>query len=180
MPADPLDPILDKADVTSSRIERPELEAISRSVSTRHPAEFFEAVTLAPGLSWNDGQSRPEGYLEIHNRHWWIDVTDAGNRSYLLTAVTAAVLADVLKLHVSTLWVTRVLPELVLVRSVHRDDAGLHLDLVRLAARPRLPPHLADIVNPDDFAEFAAAVEGAAPVLPLPAGGTVTFTRYAR
>lgn len=175
MPADQLEPILEKADVTSSRIERPELEAISRCVSTGDPAEFLEAVTVAPGLSWNDGQDRPPGYLEIHDRHWWIDVTDAGNRRYLLTVITATVLADVLKLDVSIVWITRVLPELLVLRSVRRDDAGLHLHLERLATKPQLPPHLADIVNPRDFAEFAAAVAGAATILPVPAGGTVTI-----
>jgi hypothetical protein len=179
VPADPLEPILETADVTSPRIARAELEAIARSVGTRHPAEFFEAVTLAPGLSWNDGHSRPDGYLEIHNRHWWIDVTAAENRRYLLTVIAAAVLVDVLKLHFSTLWVTRVLPAVLVLRSVRRDDTGLHLELARQAATPPLPPHLADIVHPDDYAEFIAAVDGAEAVLAIPVGGTVTFTHYA-
>jgi hypothetical protein len=176
MPTDPLDPILEKADVTSSRIQRAELEAISRCVGTVPAEEFIEAATLAPGLAWDDGQTRPAGYLEIHNRHWWIDVTDAGNRRYLLTAITAAVLVDALCLKFSTSWVTRVLPAVLVVRSASRDNTGLHLDLVRRAAVPPLPPHLADTVNPDDYAEFAAAVEDAAAVLPIRVGGTVRFT----
>jgi hypothetical protein len=180
VPTDPLEPILEMAGITSPRIEFPELEAISRGVGTRDPAEFFEAVTLAPGLSWNDGHCRPEGYLEIHNRHWWIDVTAAENRRYLLTVIAAAVIVDVLKLHFSTLWVARVLPEVLVLRSVRHDGTGLHLDLARQAATAQLPPHLADLVHPDDYAEFIAAVEAAAAILTIPVGGTVTFTPYAR
>jgi hypothetical protein len=176
MPTDPLDPILGSAGVTRSRLQRAELEAVCHGVSTVPPEEFIEAVTRAPGLSWDDGQSRPAGYFEIHDRHWWLDVIDPGNRRYLLTVVTAAVLVDALHLTPSIGWVTRVLPTAIVVRSASRDDMGLHLDLLRRAATGPLPPHLADTVNPDDYAEFTSVVAGAAPVLAIPAGGTVSFT----
>jgi hypothetical protein len=47
---------------------------------------------------------------------------------------------------------------------------------VRRRPAPELPSELADEVNPQNFADFTAALAGAAKVVPLTAGGAVTFT----
>lgn len=175
MPTDPLDPILEQAGVKESCLQQAELTAISRNVSMVSAEEFIEACTYAPGLSWDDGQIRPAGRFEIHNRSWWIDVTDAGNRRYLLVIITAAMLVDALRLDLSTRWVAQIWPSVLGLRSVTRDEAGLHLDLARRATTP-LPPQFADDVHPADYAEFAAAIEGAAAVVLTQTGSRVTFT----
>jgi hypothetical protein len=174
MPTDPLDPILEHAQVEGPRVERAQLESVSKAVSAVPAEEFIEAVTYAPGLSW-DGHSRPAGYFEIHNRTWWIDISDPGNRRHLLAVVVAAVVIDVLQLDLSTGWVARAWPGVLAVQSVSREGTGLHIQLGRRPPAP-LPRHLKDIVNPDDYAEFEAAVQNAATVLPIRGGGTVTFT----
>src|SRR6266511_3750050 len=46
-------------------------------------------------------------------------------------------------------------------------DTGLHFELRRHPA-PQLPPHHADTVNPDDYAEFVRAIERAEPSVPIP------------
>lgn len=177
MPSDNLDQILLQAGIDATCLERPELDAISRTVSASSPAEYIDAATLADGLGWDNGQARPSGSYEIHNRHWWIDISDAGNRAHLVTVTVAAALVDVIepRLNFSVGWVTVVLPTVLAVRSVRRDEAGLHLDLVRLAA-PQLPPALADTVNLDDYADFVATVGAVPPVQPLRVGGTIMVT----
>jgi hypothetical protein len=177
MPTDDLDQILLQAGIEATRLERQELGAISRTVSLGSPAEYIDAATLADGLGWENGQARPTGTYEIHNRHWWIDISDLGNREHLVTVTVAAALLDVIepRLNFSVGWVTVVLPTVLALRSVRRDDAGLRLHLVRLAA-PQLPAALADTVNLDDYADFVAAVAAVPPVQPLRVGGTITVT----
>lgn len=171
---DPLEPVLDQAGARGPRLERAQAEAILKAVSTSPPDEFIEAFTYAPGMSWADGQGQPDDYLQIHNRSWSIDISEPGSREHLLAVVVAVVIADVLRLDLSVRWVARVWPGVLTVLSARRDDGGLHFRLARQPAA-LLPPHLADIVNPDDFAEFAVAVRSAAGVLPISGGGTVTF-----
>jgi hypothetical protein len=175
MTTDELDAILANASVTDSQLQRADLEAICRSVSALPAAEFIEAVTQAPGLSWDDGRTRPAGYFEIHSRHWWIDVSDAGNRQHLLAVTIAAVLVDVLHLDFSIGWVTRIRPTVLVIQSVGRRHDRLQLALGRRGVVP-LPPDLTASVNPSDYADFTKAVAGAPAVLPMQGGGTVTFT----
>ncbi|SRR6266511_2915636 len=178
MPTDPLDPILKEAAIDTHLLHRPQLEAIGSTVSRIDPDEFIAAVVFAPGLTWNDNQHRPHDYFEIHSRHWWIDASNADNRLQLVTAIAAAALVNALPLHLSTTWVTQILPTVLTVRSVHRDDTGLHFELRRHPA-PQLPPHLADTVNPDDYAEFVRAIERAEPSVPIPGDkGTIEFTSH--
>jgi hypothetical protein len=178
MPSDEPDLVLEHAGVRTTLLRGAELSAISHSFSKVPPEEFIEAVTLAPALSWDGGQGRRPGTFEIHGRDWWLDVSDPGNREYLLVVIAAAVLADALQpsLQASVGWVAQVLPSVLTVRSVHRDGAGPHLDLVR-RADPQIPADLVDCVNRQDFADFVAAVDAAPAVLPLPAGGVVTVAR---
>lgn len=179
MTADFLSPVLALSRVAGPHIRQAEVTAISQVVSTVPAAEFIEAATLVPGLSWDDGPARPAEYYEMHSGRWWIDTGDAGNRRHLLMVITAAVLIDALSLDYSTPWVTRVAPAVLAVRSVLRDGTCLRLDLLRSPAAP-LPMYLAGSVNRDDYAEFAAAVGDAAPVLASPAGHTITFTGRGR
>jgi hypothetical protein len=173
MPTDPLDPVLAEAAVETHLLHRAELEAVGRAVSGVDPDEFIAAVVFAPGLSWS-GQDRPHDYFEIHSRHWSIDVSDAGNRRLLVTAAAAAALVDALRLPLSTTWVTRVLPAVLTVRSVRRDDGGVHF---RLRRHPGpLPPHLSDTINGEDYAGFVSTVETAGPTLTVAGRGTIEFT----
>ncbi|HEY1917844.1 MAG TPA: hypothetical protein VGH27_19915 [Streptosporangiaceae bacterium] len=174
MTTDELDAILASANIKGSQIQRTELEAICRSVCAVPAAEFIDAVTQAPGLSWDDGQTRPAGYFEIHSRYWSIDVSDAGNRQHLLAVTTAAALVGALHLNFSISWVTRVWPAALAIQSISWRDDGLHLGLVRQGVTP-IPLNLAASVNPSDYADFTKAVDGAPAVLPLEGGGTITF-----
>jgi hypothetical protein len=175
MPTDPLEPLLEGDDIDPSRIGRAELAAIHGRVSTTPADEFLWASARAPGLSW-DGPDRPEGFFEIHNRRWWINATLPHNRQYLLTLVAAAAIIDALRLDLGIGWVAQVLPTVLSVESIRIDESGLHLT-VRRDAAPALPDDLAEDINPQDFADFVGAVGTTAPAVPLPAGGTVTFTR---
>jgi hypothetical protein len=177
MPTDPLDPILEAAAVDTHLLYRPQLEAIGRTVSSIPAEEFIAAVVFAPGLSWNDDQPRPLDYFEIHSRQWRIDASHADNRQHLVISTAAAALVDALHLHLSTTWVIPILPTVLTVGSVRHDETGLHFELQRYPAPP-LPPHLADNVNPDDYAEFAREIKRAAPSLHIPVGGTIEFTRH--
>jgi hypothetical protein len=175
--SDPLDPILATAATAAGQLRRPQVEAIGRAVSSLPPEEFIEAAVLAPGLSWDDGQPRPPDYFEIHSRRWWIDLSHSDTRQHLAIAVTAAALVDALHLHLSTTWVTKVLPSVVAIRCITRDGDGLLFELRRRPAPP-LPRHLADTVHPGDYAEFVQAIEEAAASLRLPVGGTIKFTTH--
>jgi len=168
---DPLDFLLDHA---GAELRREDAEKVARRISRAHPDEFFDALVRAEGIRWGDGQ-RPEGSFEIHDQDWWIDTADPGSHAHLLDVVVAAALADALRLELSTTWVARVLPAAVAVEAITHDPAGVHLRLRRKPV-PGLPPHLANLVNAEDFREFTAAVLAAHETMPLPAGGTVTFT----
>ncbi len=178
MASDDLGPVLEHAGVKATQLHRAELNIIGRTVTKVRPEEFIEACTYAPGLSWDDGQSRPPGTFEIHGHDWWIDVSDPANREYLLVIIVAAALADTLRpnLPVTVRWIAQVMPGVLTPQSVHTDNAGPHVNLVRLAD-PQIPAELTDDVNQQDFTEFVAAVDAAPAVLPLPAGGAITVTR---
>ncbi|HZN76100.1 MAG TPA: hypothetical protein VFC00_31095 [Micromonosporaceae bacterium] len=179
MSTDPLEPILEEAAVDTHLLHRPELEAIGRAVNEIDPDEFIAAVVFAPGLSWSEDQHRPRDYFEIHGRHWWLDASNPDNRVRLVNAITAVALVHALGLNLSTTWVTDVLPTVVTVRSVHRDDTGLHFELRRRHPAAPLPPHLADTVNPDDYAEFVYAIEQAQLGEPVCNGRvTIEFTGH--
>jgi hypothetical protein len=176
MSADPLDPVLRHVAADDARIDREKLKGIHGVVSRLDAADFIEAVILAPGLEWDHGQDRPKGFLEIHGRQWWIDATGADNRAHILTAITAAALIDALSLQFSAVWVTQVLPGVLTAQSVRFDEAGVYI-AVRLHGDPRIPDHLADIVNPRDYDEFVEAVSNAGDYVPLPAGGAIGIVK---
>lgn len=171
---DPLDPILAETGTTSTPLGRSDVERLARRLGTASPDEFIDAVVHADGLGWDDGRPRPKGSFEVHNRNWWIDVTDSGNRAHLLAVIVAAALADALRLEPGVLWIARAVPGVVSVAAAGYDSSGLRL-LLRRHPAPALPPHLARTVHPGDFAEFVKAVAAAPDAVPLPAGGTVTF-----
>jgi hypothetical protein len=170
MSTDRPDPILDQA--ADGKLLDP--ETLGRAVSRRDPAEFIDAFIFAPGLEWGRDNPRPAGYLEIHGRRWVIDPSDASSRPRLLAVITAAALADALDLPFSTAWVTRALPGALAVRSVTIDESGAHITVERLTA-PALPPSLAQLVHPQDYAEFVEAIANAGTTVPVPAGGEITF-----
>lgn len=171
---DQLDPILRNAGVEAGALRRPELESLAAGVTRIPPDEFISAVVMAPGLGWDDGRTRPAGYLEIHNGGWFLDVADMRNRQHLVDATIAAVLIDALGLPEGTLWVTRVLPAVVEVVSVDQGPRGLVITLCR-RPEPRLGEQLSSTVHPLDFQEFVDAVAAAGAEVPVPTGGTITF-----
>ena len=171
---DELDPILRTARVESSTLRRSDLESLAGSVTRVPPDEFISAVVQVPGLGWDDGRTRPAGYLEIHSGDWFLDVADVNNRRYLVDVMVAAVLVDALGLRERTLWVTRVLPAVVEVISVDGVAGDLAIS-VRRRPEPRLGEQLARIVHPLDFQEFVDAVAAAGEEVAVPAGGTLTF-----
>lgn len=171
---DPLEAILHGAAVEAVLLHQEQLSAVARTMTSIAAEEFFEAVILAPGLSYSEGYTRPHGYFEINSGHWWLDVSVPANRDHLLSVCVAAALGEALDLGLSVSWITMVLPAAVIVEAAVPTADGLLLRLRRLAA-PTLTADLADIVNPDDFADFAAALT-AADDLSLPGGGAVHFT----
>ncbi|HET9899230.1 MAG TPA: hypothetical protein VFQ44_30260 [Streptosporangiaceae bacterium] len=175
MPEDELGPVLDAAGVGAINLRYQELSAISCAVSNSLPDEFIHVITAAPALSWENGESRPPGRFEIHDRRWWLDVSIAANRDYLLTAAVAAALVDAIRpaLHFGIGWVAKVLPSVVAVREVRCDDTGLHIGLVRNGGA-QVPAELADVINADDYADFVAAVDAIKTELTIGPGGTIT------
>lgn len=174
MPADELDPVLEAADVGEIKLRPPELKAISRTVSNGEPEEFIHVITAAPALSWEKGESRPPGRFEIQDRRWWLDVSIAANRDYLLAATVAAALLDAIRppLPFGIGWVAQVLPSVVAVREVRRDGSDLHIGLVRKVA-PQIPAELAEVVNGQDYADFVMAVDAVKAGAAIGAGGTI-------
>jgi hypothetical protein len=173
MPDDALDPFLEAADVAPDHVGPAELGALGALVTTGSLEEFILHPIRMPGLM-ND-QERPPDYFEIHDREWWIDARRAAARDYLLTLLVAAAVDEALGLDQTLWWITKVLPAILSVEAAAVDGKGVHLT-VRRRHLARLPPELADDINPQDFAEFAAALAGASDVVRLPAGGTLTFT----
>jgi hypothetical protein len=175
MPTDPLDPILKSAGTDAPLLHRAELQVIGRTVTSLPSDEFIMAATQVCGLSWDDGEPRPPGYFEIHDRRWRIDISGTVNRRRLVTATAAAALVDALRLDRSISWVAQALSAVVTVESVSLDATGLRFRLQRQPA-PMVPPHLTDTHNPDDYAEFVRAIRDAAKSLPIPVGGAIEFT----
>jgi len=176
MTDDLLEAILQHATNGAKRLTRRELDALAGEITRLDRAEFIEAAALAPGLEWDGDQDRPKGYLEIHGREWWIDVSKAENRLHLLTVVTAVALVDGLRLPFSTAWVTRVLTSVLTLDSAGFDESGLHMT-VQLHSDPRLPFGLTEIVNHLDYADFLDTVENAGETMPLSAGGTISIVK---
>jgi hypothetical protein len=173
MPDDPLDPFLEAEGVKPEHVGPDELGALGARVTTGSVEEFILHSTRMPGLM-ND-QELPPDYFQIHDREWWIDARRPAARDYLITLIAAAAVGDALGLDHTLWWITKVLPVTLTVEGAAVDENGVRLTVHRRPA-PELPPDLADDINPQDFADFAVALAGAAEVVPLPAGGTVIFT----
>jgi hypothetical protein len=173
MPDDPLAPFLKDVGIAPDHVGPDELRALSLRVTMNSPEEMILIPPRMPGF-WSD-EERPPGYFEIHDREWWIDARQPPARDYLLTLIAAAAVGDALGLQHTLWWITKVLPATMTVQAATVDETGIHLTVGRHAA-PRLPARLADDINPQDFDDFIAALGGAATVMPLSAGGTVTFT----
>lgn len=173
MPDDPLEPFLADASIDPRHVGPDELGALSKRVTRNSPEEFILHPTRMPGFI--DDQERPPDYFEIHDREWWIDARRPAARDYLLSLIAAAAVADALGLDHTLWWMARVLPVTLTVQHATVDETGVHLTVGRRTA-PGLPADLSDDINLEDFADFAAALSGAANVVPLPVGGTITFT----
>lgn len=173
MPDDPLEPFLTDAGIDPGHVGPDEFGALSKRVTRNSPEEFILHPTRMPGFM--DDQERPPDYFEIHDREWWIDARRPAAREYLLTLVAAAAVADALGLDHTLWWITKVVPATLTVRDAIVDETGMHLTISRRPA-PDLPADLADDINPEDFVDFVATLSGATNVMPLPAGGTLTFT----
>ncbi len=173
MPDDPLDPFLEAVGIEPDHVGPDDLGVLGAQVTTGSHEEFILHPTRMSGLI-ND-QERPPDYFEIHDREWWIDARQPAARYYLISLIAAAAVGDALGLDHTLSWIFRVLPVTLTVEDATIDENGVRLTVRRRPA-PELPPELADDVNPQDFADFTAALTGAAMVVPLSAGGTVTFT----
>ena len=173
MPDDPLEPFLADEGIDPAHVGPDALAALGKRVTRSSPEEFILHPTRVPGFM--DDQERPPDYFEIHDREWWIDARQPAARDYLLNLIAAAAVADALGLDHTLWWIARVLPATLTVREAGLNEDGVRLTVGRRPA-PGLPADLADDINPRDFADFVAALNAAANVMPLPAGGTITFT----
>jgi hypothetical protein len=160
MPNDPLEPILARTDDDTDRLHRKQLADIGKTISRYDPDEFISATARACALTWDDGQPRPPGYLEIHSQRWWIDLSNPANRAHLVTAVVAAALVDAVPIALSAEWVARVLTTAVAVESVTDTEQGL-LILLRRVADPALSPDLVRDINAEDYADFLGTIAAA-------------------
>jgi hypothetical protein len=172
MPDDPLEPFLKDADINPEQVGPDALRALSTRVTTNPPEEMILIPPRMPGF-WSD-EERPPDYFEIHDRDWRIDARQPAARDYLITLIAAAAVGDALRLGYTLWWLTKVLPVTMTVQGASVDEEGVHLTIGRQRA-PHLPERLSDDINQQDFADFAAALREAATVVPLPAGGTLTF-----
>jgi hypothetical protein len=173
MPDDPLNPFLEAAGIEPGHVGPNELAALGTRVTTGSLEEFILHPARMSGLI--DDQERPPDYFEIHDREWWIDARRPAARAYLITLIAAAAVGDALALGYTLWWIIKVLPATVTVERAVVDENAVRLTLCRRRA-PELPADLAEDINPQDFAEFVDALTGAAQVVPLPVGGTMTFT----
>lgn len=172
MPDDPLEAFLKDAGIAPDHVGPDELRVLSARVTTNAPEEMILIPPRMPGF-WSEDE-RPPGYFEIHDREWWIDARQTPAREYLITLIAAAAVGDALGLEHTLWWITKVLPATMTVHGAIADETGVHLTIARHPA-PRLPARLTDDINPQDFADFVAALSEAAKVVPLPVGGTVTL-----
>jgi hypothetical protein len=176
MPEDDLDAVFKAAGVDPAHLGPAELAKLVGKATSPAIGMILQPPRAA-GLF--DAGERPPGFLEIHDREWWLDATAPGGRQYLRNVLAAAAIADALDLYHTLTWVTTVLPATATVEAVTADDQGVHF-LLRCIPAPVLPPELEDDINPQDFAEFADALAAAGPAVPLPAGGTLIFTDSVR
>jgi hypothetical protein len=172
VPDDPIERVLKNAGIDPEHVGPEELKALSRRVTTNSLEEFILHPTRMSGLM--DDQERPPDYFEIHDREWWIDARLPAAREYLMTLLSAAAVGDALGLDHTLWWITKVLPATLTVLEATMDETAVRLTFGRKPA-PALPPDLAEDINSHDFADFVAALSAAAPVVPLPASGTLTF-----
>jgi hypothetical protein len=172
MPDDPLAALLAAAGAAPEHVGPEEIRALGALVASRSFEDFIMYPAHAPGLL-ND-QDRPYDFFEIHDREWWIDARPPAARDYLTLLIAAAAVSDALVLDYTLLWLTKVLPAVLTVENVTVHADGVRLTL-RVRSSPQLSADLSDDVHPQDFADFTAALHSAANVMPLPAGGTVTF-----
>jgi hypothetical protein len=176
MPADPLESILAQAGLDTEKLHRDGLEILGRTITRQEPDEFIDAITRTNALAWDNGEWRPAEYFEIHSRSWWLDLSNHESRQHLLTTILAAVLLDALNLTGSIAWVAQVVPDTIGIDAVNMSDERLHLAL-SCYADFGLPPHLRDIVNPIDHAEFVETVSNATGIEHNFAGGTIFLRR---
>lgn len=177
MPDDDLAAVFESAGVDPTRLGPEELARLAAKITMASSTEMMLLPPRAAGLY--DAQDRPPNFLEIHDREWWLDASELDGRQYLRNLLAAAAIADALGLYHTITWVSTVLPATATVEAVTVTDRGMHFTVARIPS-PELPPELADEINPQDFAEFVAALADAGPVVPLPAGGRVSFTNRAR
>jgi hypothetical protein len=86
------------------------------------------------------------------------------------------VLLDALNLTGSIAWVAQVVPDTISIDAVDMSNERLHLAL-SCCANPGLPPHLREVVNPTDHAEFVDTVSNATDIEHNFAGGTILLRR---
>ncbi|GAB3864462.1 hypothetical protein GCM10029963_74910 [Micromonospora andamanensis] len=177
MPDDDLSAIFESAGVDATHLGPEELSRLAARITTDPGPELILLPPRVAGLF--DLQDRPPDFLEIHDREWWLDATDRRGRQYLRNLLAATAIADTLGLYHTLTWLSAVLSATATVEAVTVDDRGVHFTVARIPS-PELPAELADDINPQDFAEFVAILANAGPVVPLPVGGTVSFTDSAR
>ena len=172
MPADPLESILAHVGVDTEKLHRDGLEILGRTITRHEPDEFIDAITRTNALAWDNGEWRPAEYFEIHSRSWWLDLSNHESRQHLLTAILAAALIDALNLTGSIAWVAQIVPDTISINAIDMTDECLHLILI-CHTNPQLSPHLQEVVNPADHAEFVEAIVNATGVEHNFAGGTI-------
>ncbi|GAA0450434.1 hypothetical protein Ade02nite_59600 [Paractinoplanes deccanensis] len=176
MPDDDLDAVFEVAGVDPRHLGPGELGRLTGRDDT---AEFMLVPSLMPGLA--EDQQRSPGFLEIHDREWWIDASGPAGKDYLRTLLTADAIAEALGLFATLSWIAAVLPAVATVEAITFEDQRLHV-AVRLKPSPTMPEHLAEDINPQDFGEFADALAAAAAgkAVTASSGVTVTFRSPAR
>jgi len=176
-PPDQFAAVLRRAGVTGPNLRRGDLEAIAGLLGVGWADEFIAPALDVPGLSWDDGRPRPDGYFEIHGADWSIDASGTETRRRLVTVVVSAALVDALELDFGIEWVAAAVPHLLAIDAVTADGRGLRIEARRLPASAARPPELADTVHVDDWAGVVAALTSASEEVSFSGGGTLILRR---
>ncbi|MBP2477717.1 hypothetical protein JOF53_006589 [Crossiella equi] len=151
---DRFDALLKKAGVPHERVRRPDLERVAEGVRSPGGDDFIEATAKMSSLEWDSGDSRPEGYLELHADEWSIDLGTARNKEAVAWALVASVLVREHVANNSITWLARLLPAIGELSVT--DVAGRVGAVLRINAT-EVPATLAKVVHPLDFADFVAS-----------------------
>ena len=172
MPDDPLAAFLTATGAADEHVGPEQIRALGARVTSHALEGFMLYPVIASGLM--DDQQRPPDFFEIHDREWWIDARRPAARDYLTALIVAAAVSDALELDYTLWWLTKVVPTTLTIEAATVDKEGVRLT-IRRQRSPELPPDLASEIHPQDFTDFVMALAEAADVVPLPAGGILTF-----